>query len=43
MLGAFVIPEGISYQDEFYGEIHIFKQELTVTLPITRSAEGSHI
>ncbi|EFL92735.1 Thiol:disulfide interchange protein [Candidatus Regiella insecticola LSR1] len=43
MLGAFVIPEGISYQDEFYGAIPIFKQELTVTLPITRAAEGSHI
>ncbi|GFN46571.1 protein-disulfide reductase DsbD [Candidatus Regiella insecticola] len=43
MLGAFVIPDGISYQDEFYGTIPIFKQELTVTLPITRAAEGSHI
>lgn len=43
MLDAFVIPEGISYQDEFYGAIPIFEQELTVTLPITQAAEGSHI
>ncbi|MGM7881287.1 protein-disulfide reductase DsbD [Yersinia enterocolitica] len=38
-LGAFTLPEGIAHHDEFYGEVAIFKQQLTLKIPITQAGE----
>ncbi|AHM76089.1 protein-disulfide reductase DsbD [Yersinia hibernica] len=42
-LGAFTLPEGIAHHDEFYGEVSIFKQQLTLKIPITQAAEQASV
>ncbi len=42
-LGAFTLPEGITHHDEFYGEVEIFKQQLTLKIPITQAAEQASV
>ncbi|MDN0108707.1 protein-disulfide reductase DsbD [Yersinia rochesterensis] len=42
-LGAFTLPEGIAHHDEFYGEVAIFKQQLTLTIPITQAGEHASV
>jgi thiol:disulfide interchange protein DsbD len=42
-LGAFTLPEGITHHDEFYGEVAIFKQQLTLKIPIMQSQKGSSV
>ncbi|EMJ3155730.1 TPA: protein-disulfide reductase DsbD [Yersinia enterocolitica] len=42
-LGAFTLPEGIAHHDEFYGEVAIFKQQLTLKIPITQAGEQASV
>ncbi|QDW34985.1 MULTISPECIES: protein-disulfide reductase DsbD [Yersinia] len=42
-LGAFALPEGIAHHDEFYGEVAIFKQQLTLKIPITQAGDGASV
>ncbi|MBW5813992.1 protein-disulfide reductase DsbD [Yersinia kristensenii] len=42
-LGAFILPEGIAHHDEFYGEVAIFKQQLTLKIPITQAGEQASV
>ncbi|WP_145595152.1 protein-disulfide reductase DsbD [Yersinia aleksiciae] len=42
-LGAFTLPEGIAHHDEFYGEVAIFKQQLTLNIPITQAGDGASV
>ncbi|WP_145591758.1 protein-disulfide reductase DsbD [Yersinia rochesterensis] len=42
-LGVFTLPEGIAHHDEFYGEVAIFKQQLTLTIPITQAGEHASV
>ncbi|MFQ6283288.1 protein-disulfide reductase DsbD [Yersinia enterocolitica] len=42
-LGAFTLPEGIAHRDEFYGEVAIFKQQLTLKIPITQAGEQASV
>ncbi|WP_145542952.1 protein-disulfide reductase DsbD [Yersinia frederiksenii] len=42
-LGAFMLPEGIAHHDEFYGEVAIFKQQLTLKIPITQAGEQASV
>ncbi|WP_145531147.1 protein-disulfide reductase DsbD [Yersinia kristensenii] len=42
-LGAFILPEGIAHHDEFYGEVAIFKQQLTLQIPITQAGEQASV
>lgn len=42
-LGAFTLPEGIAHHDEFYGEVAIFKQQLTLKIPITQASEQASV
>lgn len=42
-LGAFVIPEGLAHQDEFYGVTTIFKQQLILKIPLTQATDVSSI
>ncbi|QHB31131.1 protein-disulfide reductase DsbD [Yersinia canariae] len=42
-LGAFSLPEGIAHHDEFYGEVSIFKQQLTLKIPITQAGEQASV
>ncbi|HDL6962750.1 TPA: protein-disulfide reductase DsbD [Yersinia enterocolitica] len=42
-LGAFTLPEGIAHRDEFYGEVAIFKQQLTLKIPITQAGERASV
>lgn len=41
--GAFTLPEGIAHRDEFYGEVAIFKQQLTLKIPITQAGEQASV
>lgn len=42
-LGTFTLPEGIAHHDEFYGEVAIFKQQLTLKIPITQAGEQASV
>lgn len=42
-LAAFTLPEGIAHHDEFYGEVAIFKQPLTLKIPITQAQQGASL
>ncbi|WP_227730991.1 protein-disulfide reductase DsbD [Yersinia proxima] len=42
-LGAFTLPEGKAHHDEFYGEVAIFKQQLTLKIPITQAGEQASV
>ena len=42
-IGAFTLPEGIAHHDEFYGEVSIFKQQLTLKIPIIQAGEQASI
>ncbi|CNJ04016.1 thiol:disulfide interchange protein [Yersinia rohdei] len=42
-LGAFTLPEGIAHHDEFYGEVSIFKQQLTLKIPILQAGEQASV
>ncbi|CFR31881.1 MULTISPECIES: protein-disulfide reductase DsbD [Yersinia] len=42
-LGAFTLPEGKAHHDEFYGEVAIFKQQLTLKIPITQAGDGASV
>lgn len=42
-LGAFTLPEGIAHHDEFYGEVSIFKQQLTLKTPILQAGEQASV
>lgn len=42
-LGTFTLPEGIAHHDEFYGEVAIFKQQLTLKIPITQADEQASV
>ncbi|CNH91726.1 protein-disulfide reductase DsbD [Yersinia pekkanenii] len=42
-LGVFTLPEGIAHHDEFYGEVAIFKQQLTLNIPITQAGEQASV
>ncbi|EEP90515.1 Thiol:disulfide interchange protein dsbD [Yersinia kristensenii ATCC 33638] len=42
-LGTFILPEGIAHHDEFYGEVAIFKQQLTLKIPITQAGEQASV
>ncbi|WP_145533993.1 protein-disulfide reductase DsbD [Yersinia alsatica] len=42
-LGTFTLPEGIAHHDEFYGEVAIFKQQLTLKVPITQAGEQASV
>jgi thioredoxin:protein disulfide reductase len=42
-LGAWTLPEGITHHDEFYGEVAIFKQQLTLKIPITQAGEQASV
>ncbi|OMQ21461.1 protein-disulfide reductase DsbD [Serratia oryzae] len=41
-LGQFELPAGLAHKDEFFGETAIFKQQLTLNIPLLRAdASGS--
>ena len=40
-VGALTLPAGEWHEDEFYGKTEIYKQQLSVTLPITEAAQGA--
>ncbi|WP_312982248.1 protein-disulfide reductase DsbD [Atlantibacter sp.] len=40
-VGALDLPAGEWHEDEFYGKTEIYKQQLSVTLPITEAAQGA--
>lgn len=42
-LGAFTLPEGKAHHDEFYGEVAIFKQQLTLKIPIIQAGNGASV
>lgn len=42
-LGTFTLPEGIAHHDEFYGEVAIFKQQLTLKIPITQAGKQASV
>lgn len=42
-LGAFTLPEGIAHRDESYGEVAIFKQQLTLKVPIIQAGDGASV
>ncbi|CNK64894.1 thiol:disulfide interchange protein [Yersinia frederiksenii] len=42
-LGALTLPEGIAHHDEFYGEVAIFKQQLTLKIPIMQAGEQASV
>lgn len=42
-LGTFTLPEGIAHHDEFYGEVAIFKQQLTLKIPIMQAGEQASV
>lgn len=42
-LGTFTLPKGITHHDEFYGEVEIFKQQLTLQIPMTQAAENASV
>lgn len=42
-LSAFTLPEGIAHHDEFYGEVSIFKQQLTLKIPILQAGEQASV
>ncbi|ELI6451246.1 protein-disulfide reductase DsbD [Yersinia ruckeri] len=42
-LGAINIPEGVAHQDEFYGEVAIFKHRLTLQVPITQAGKDANV
>ncbi|CNJ09053.1 protein-disulfide reductase DsbD [Yersinia vastinensis] len=42
-LGALTLPEGIVHHDEFYGEVAIFKQQLTLKIPIMQAGEQASV
>ncbi len=42
-LGAFTLPEGKAHHDEFYGEVAIFKQQLTLKIPIIQAGEQASV
>ncbi|CNK80754.1 protein-disulfide reductase DsbD [Yersinia proxima] len=42
-LGAFTLPEGKTHHDEFYGEVAIFKQQLTLKIPIIQAGEQASV
>lgn len=40
-VGALSLPAGEWHEDEFYGKTEIYKQQLSVMLPITEAAQGA--
>ncbi|MBP1130233.1 thiol:disulfide interchange protein DsbD [Serratia sp. PL17] len=42
-LGAFTLPAGLSHKDEFFGEVAIFKQQLTLPIPLRQAASGASV
>lgn len=40
-LGSAVIPPGIPHKDEYFGEMHIFRSQLEVRLPISSRPPGA--
>ncbi|MGP2925562.1 protein-disulfide reductase DsbD [Serratia bockelmannii] len=42
-LGAFTLPEGLSYKDEFFGEVAIFKQQLNLQVPLQQAAANASL
>lgn len=42
-LGSVTLPEGLSHKDEFFGIAEIYKDALSVALPIDRAAPGSQL
>ncbi|WP_174849536.1 protein-disulfide reductase DsbD [Yersinia artesiana] len=42
-LGTLTLPEGIAHHDEFYGEVSIFKQQLTLKIPILQAGEQASV
>ncbi|MGO3569107.1 MAG: protein-disulfide reductase DsbD [Serratia grimesii] len=42
-LGAFKLPAGLSHKDEFFGEVAIFKQQLTLPIPLQQAVSGASL
>ena len=38
-----IMREGITYQDEFFGEVKIFKEQVTVTVPILEATNNANL
>ncbi|MGX8941268.1 protein-disulfide reductase DsbD [Symbiopectobacterium sp. Eva_TO] len=43
VLGDISIPAGLPHKDDFFGEVAIFRDSLTVTVPITQSTAGATV
>ncbi|RLM20587.1 protein-disulfide reductase DsbD [Brenneria alni] len=43
VLGNVVLPQGIPHRDEFFGQISIFKQHLTLTIPLIQTNEDATV
>lgn len=43
VLGDISLPAGQSHQDDFFGDVAIFRDSLTVTVPITQSTAGATV
>lgn len=39
-LGTPAMPEGQPYKDEFFGDMHVYRGEAVVRIPVTRAADG---
>lgn len=37
VLGNVALPAGIAHQDEFFGQVDIFRQQVTLTVPLTQA------
>lgn len=42
-LGSFELPPGLSHKDEFFGEVAIFKQQLSLPIPLQQAASGASL
>ncbi|MCW2486461.1 protein-disulfide reductase DsbD [Candidatus Symbiopectobacterium sp. NZEC127] len=43
VLGDMSLPAGLPHKDDFFGEVAIFRDSLTVTVPITQSTAGATV
>lgn len=42
-LGAVSLPAGLTHKDDFFGEVAIFRDSLTLTVPITQANAGATV
>lgn len=42
-IGKIQLPQGLSHKDEFFGEVEIYKQQLSITVPLIQADSQSSI